>query len=161
MSSIVMHARDLVQAFKGETRSLEDRNVDERDMTRQQLETLAAGFGRVADLASRHRARLLERIQAIDSTADPFKKCGVVDDIRDCRDGLISMRADYVQAFAAGENGPYAWKELSQLQSIIMAFDAVIDEADRLGASEAPEGKLDAAIDDVKRVTAVRKAGLI
>ncbi|MDH6294655.1 hypothetical protein [Agrobacterium fabrum] len=55
----------------------------------------------------------------------------IVDDIRDCRDGLISMRADYVQAFAAGENGPFAWKELSQLQSIIMAFDAVIDDAAR------------------------------
>ncbi|KAA3504558.1 hypothetical protein DXM27_04915 [Rhizobium rhizogenes] len=55
----------------------------------------------------------------------------IVDDIRDCRDGLISMRADYVQAFAAGENGPFAWKELSQLQSIIMAFDAVIDDAER------------------------------
>ncbi len=85
----------------------------------------------------------------------------IVDDIRDCRDGLISMRADYVQAFAAGENGPFAWKELSQLQSIIMAFDAVIGDTDRLSASEPPEGKLDAAIEDVKRVAAARKSGLI
>lgn len=59
----------------------------------------------------------------------------IVDDIRDCRDGLVSMRADYVQAFAAGENGPFAWTELSQLQSIIMAFDAVIEETGGLGAS--------------------------
>lgn len=85
----------------------------------------------------------------------------IVGDIRDCRDGLVSMRADYVQAFAAGENGPFAWKELSQLQSIIMAFDAVIGDTDRLGSSEAPEAKLEAAIEDIRRVAAGREAGLI
>ena len=95
------------------------------------------------------------------SSLTPHGVNRIVDDIRDCRDGLVSMRADYVQAFAAGENGPFAWKELSQLQSIIMAFDAVIGDTDRLGASEAPERKLDAAIEDVKRVAAARKAGRI
>ncbi|MGV1783388.1 MULTISPECIES: hypothetical protein [Agrobacterium] len=79
MSSVVMYARDLVQALKGETYCLEDRNVDERDMTRQQLETLAAGFGRVAEMASKHQARLLERIQPINSTDDPFKQYGIGD----------------------------------------------------------------------------------
>lgn len=63
----------------------------------------------------------------------------IVDEIRDCRDGLMSMRVDYVQAFAAGENGPFAWKELSKLQSIIMAFDAVIEETNSLRASAVPE----------------------
>ncbi len=85
----------------------------------------------------------------------------IVDDIRDCRNGLVSMRADYVQAFAAGENGPFAWKELSQLQSIIMAFDAVIGDTDRLGSSEEPECKLEAEIQDIRRVNAAREIGLI
>ncbi len=79
MSSIVMYARELVQTLKGETYCLEDRDVDERDMTRQQLEKLAAGFGRVAEMASKHQARLLKRIQPIESTDDPFKQYGIGD----------------------------------------------------------------------------------
>lgn len=54
-----------------------------------------------------------------------------IEEIRNVRDSLKSTRDDYVQAFTLGENGPFAWKELFQLQSIIMAFDAVIDEAER------------------------------
>lgn len=59
----------------------------------------------------------------------------IADDIRGCRDGLVTMRADYVQAFAAGEDGPFMRQELVQLQSMIMAFDAVIEETGGLGAS--------------------------
>lgn len=85
----------------------------------------------------------------------------IVDDIRDCRDGLVSLRADCVQAFAAGENGPFAWKELSQLQSIIMAFDAVIEETGSLTARAAPEANLEAAIEEIRLVAALRHEGLI
>lgn len=81
MSSIVMHARDLVQAFKGETYCLEDRDVHERDMTSMQLEKLAAGFGRVAEMASNHQARLLKRVYQIDSTDDPFKQYDIGDPV--------------------------------------------------------------------------------
>jgi hypothetical protein len=90
--------------------------------------------------------------------------CGTgpsIEDIRNVCDALKLTRADYVQAFSLGEDGPFARQELAQLQSIIMAFDAVIGETDRLGASTAPEGKLEAAIEDIKRVAAAREAGLI
>ena len=67
MSSIVMHARDLVRALKGEAYCLEDRDVNERDMTRQQLEKLAAGFGRVAETAAEHEKRIRADIQLRES----------------------------------------------------------------------------------------------
>ncbi|MFK4260023.1 hypothetical protein [Agrobacterium tumefaciens] len=85
----------------------------------------------------------------------------IVDDIRNCRDGLMAMRADYVQAFAAGENGPFAWKELSQLQSIVMAFDAVIDWYNGLQKPADTQDKFAAVIEDVRRVASLREAGPI
>ena len=54
-----------------------------------------------------------------------------IDDIRNVCEALKSTRVDYVEAFASGEDGPFARQELAQLQSVIMAFDAVIDETDR------------------------------
>lgn len=54
-----------------------------------------------------------------------------IDDIKNVCDALKSTRVDYVQAFTLGEDGTFARHELAQLQSVIMAFDAVIDEAER------------------------------
>ncbi|OVE92257.1 hypothetical protein B7W89_07735 [Agrobacterium tumefaciens] len=54
-----------------------------------------------------------------------------IDDIRNVCEALKSTRVDYVEAFASGEDGPFARQELAQLQSVIIAFDAVIDEAER------------------------------
>ncbi|UXT96544.1 hypothetical protein [Agrobacterium tumefaciens] len=79
MSSVVTYARDLVQVLKGETYCVEDRDVDERDMSIQQLERLAASFGRVAEIASKHQARLVKMVQPEESTADPFKQYGIGD----------------------------------------------------------------------------------
>ncbi|ADY64460.1 MULTISPECIES: hypothetical protein [Agrobacterium] len=84
-----------------------------------------------------------------------------IEDIKNVCDALKSTRVDWVQAFTSGEDGPFARKELAQLQSIIMAFEAVIGETDSMEASATPEGKLDAAIEDIKRVAAAREAGLI
>ncbi len=72
MSSIVMHARDLVQTFKGETYAVEDRDVDQRDMTRLQLETLAEGFRRVAEMAAEQEKRIREDIQRRESDLRPL-----------------------------------------------------------------------------------------
>ncbi|KAA3531276.1 hypothetical protein DXM29_04655 [Agrobacterium tumefaciens] len=84
-----------------------------------------------------------------------------IEDIMNVCDALKSTRVDYVQAFASGEDGPFMRQELAQLQSIIMAFDAVVDEAGRLTAPAAPDCKVEAAIEDIKRVAAAREAGLI
>lgn len=54
-----------------------------------------------------------------------------IKDIKNVCDALKSTRVDYVQAFTLGEDGTFARQELAQLQSVIMAFDAVIDEAER------------------------------
>ncbi len=81
MSSIVMHARDLVQALKGEAYCREDRDVNERDMTRQQLEKLAAGFGRVAEIAAEQEKRIRAYIQRRESEVRP-RFYHVVDDVR-------------------------------------------------------------------------------
>ncbi|WP_296038253.1 hypothetical protein [uncultured Agrobacterium sp.] len=81
MSSIVMHARDLVQALKGEAYCLEDRDLDERDMRRQQLEKLAAGFGRVAEIAAQHEKRIREDIQHRESDVRP-RFSHVIEDVR-------------------------------------------------------------------------------
>lgn len=54
-----------------------------------------------------------------------------IEDIRNVCDALKSTRVDYVQAFTIGEDGPFARQELAQLQAVIMAFDAVIEETDR------------------------------
>ncbi|MGN7826010.1 hypothetical protein ACTJJ8_04625 [Agrobacterium radiobacter] len=54
-----------------------------------------------------------------------------IEDIMNVCDALKSTRVDYVQAFASGEDGPFMRQVLAQLQSIIMAFDAVVDEAER------------------------------
>jgi len=53
-----------------------------------------------------------------------------IKDIKNVCDALKSTRVDYVQAFTLGEDGTFARHELAQLQSVIMAFDAVIDEAE-------------------------------
>jgi len=81
MSSIVMHARDLVQALKGETYCLEDRDLDERDMTRQQLEKLATGFGRVAEIAAEHEKRIRADIQLRQSDVRP-RFSHLIEDVR-------------------------------------------------------------------------------
>lgn len=81
MSTARMHAKELVQTFKGEVYDVTIFNVDEADMTRQQLEKLAAAFGRAADMACKNQARLLELIQPMDRADDPFKQYGIGDDV--------------------------------------------------------------------------------
>lgn len=54
-----------------------------------------------------------------------------IEDIKNVCDALKSTRVDYIQAFTIGEDGTFARRELAQLQAVIMAFDAVIDDAER------------------------------
>lgn len=54
-----------------------------------------------------------------------------IEDIRNVCDALKSTRVDYVRAFTIGEDGTFARHELAQLQAVITAFDAVIDDAER------------------------------
>lgn len=54
-----------------------------------------------------------------------------IEDIKNVCAALKSTRVDYVQAFTIGEDGTFALHELAQLQAVIMAFDAVVDEAER------------------------------
>lgn len=63
MSTILMRARDLVQTFKGETYAIEDRDVDQRVMTRHQLEKLGDGYRRVAEMAAEQERRVRADIE--------------------------------------------------------------------------------------------------